>query len=176
MDLRRLRAGEIVLAVSGVALFVALFLPWYEASALGLFDDIKRSTGSKQLTGWEALGAIDVILALLAACALSVTVVTAVQRVAAVPIALDAMITVLGLAAVVLVLVRVLAIPDVATGREVGVWLALAAAAGILVGGAVAMRDERLSPEGRYTDATGRPIPKPPEIEPLPAPPRGGTP
>ena len=33
------------------------------------------------------------------------------------------------------------------------------------------MRDERLSPAGRYTDATGRPVPKPPEIEPLPAPP-----
>ncbi len=29
MDLRRLRAGEILLAASGVALLVSLFLPWY---------------------------------------------------------------------------------------------------------------------------------------------------
>ena len=37
------------------------------------------------------------------------------------------------------------------------------------------MRDERLSPAGSYTDATGRPVPKPPEIEPLPAPPPGAA-
>lgn len=176
MDLRRLRAGEVLLAASGVALFVALFLPWYETGIEGAY--FNRSVGSVdlQLTGWEALGVIDVVLALLAACALSVAVVTAVQRVAAVPIALDAMATLLGLVALVLVAVRVLDLPDGATGREAGLWLALGGAAGILVGGPVAMRDERLSPEGRYTDATGRPVPKPPEIEARPAPPRGSTP
>jgi hypothetical protein len=44
-----------------------------------------------------------------------------------------------------------------------------------VVAGAVAMRDERLSPPGRPTDATGRPVPRAPEVEPLPAPPRGGS-
>jgi hypothetical protein len=77
--------------------------------------------------------------------------------------------------ALVLVLVRVLDLPDGATAREVGLWLALAGAAGIFAGGAVAMRDERLSPEGHYTDATGRPVPKPPDVEPLPAPPRSSA-
>ena len=57
--------------------------------------------------------------------------------------------------ALVLVLVRVLDLPDGATGREPGLWLALAGAAGIFAGGGVSMRDERLSPEGSYTDATG---------------------
>jgi hypothetical protein len=92
-----------------------------------------------------------------------------------VPIALDAIITWLGLLVLLLVLVRVLDLPDGATGREAGLWLALAGAAGIFAGGALAMRDERLSPEGRYTDATGRPIPKPPGTEPLPAPPPGAA-
>jgi hypothetical protein len=158
-DLRRLRIGEVLLALAGVVLLVAVFLPWYEPS----------------LTGWEALGVIDVILALVAACAISVTVATAFFRVAAVPIALDAVATWLGLVALVLVLIRVIDLPDGATGREPGLWLALAGAAGIFAGGALAMRDERLSPEGRYTDATGRPIPKPPDTEPLPAPPPGAA-
>jgi hypothetical protein len=157
MDARRLRVGEIVLAAAGVALLVSLFLDWY------------GGTG----TGWESLRVIDLILALIAACAVSVTVATAAMRAAAVPIALDGIITLLGLIALVLVLIRVIDLPDGATGRDAGLWIALAAAAGIVAGGALAMRDERLSPPGRYTDATGRPVPKPPEIEPLPAPPRG---
>ena len=49
--------------------------------------------GGESLTGWEALGVNDVILALIAACAISVTVATAFMRVAAVPIALDAIVT-----------------------------------------------------------------------------------
>jgi hypothetical protein len=166
MDLRRLRLGEIALAVAGAALLVSLFLPWYGPS--------DGAGGS--LSGWEALGVIDLVLALIAACAISVMVATAVMRVAAVPIALDALATWLGLVALVLVLVRVLDLPDGASGREAGLWLALAGAAGIFVGAAVSMRDERLSPDGSYTDATGRPVPKPPEIEPFPAPPPGAAP
>jgi len=154
-----------VLAAGGAALIVSLFLPWYERAG--------GAAGS--LSGWEALGVIDVILALIAACAVSVTIATAVMRVAAVPIALDALATWLAILAVVLVLIRVLDLPDGAAGRDLGLWLALAAAAGILVGSAVSMRDERLSPPGRYTDASGRPVPKPAEIEPLPAPPRGSA-
>ena len=103
---------------------------------------------------------VDVILALVAACAISVTVATTVFRVAAVPIALDAIITLFGLVALVLVLIRVLDLPDGAAGREAGLWVALAAAAGVAASGALSMRDERLSPPGSYTDATGRPVPE----------------
>jgi hypothetical protein len=159
MDPRRLRVGEVLLALSGIVLLVALFLPWY----------------GPDLSGWEALGVIDVILALVAACAISVSAATAFFRVAAVPIALDALITLLGLVALVLALFRVLDLPDGATGREAGLWTALAAAAGVVVAGALSMRDERPAAPGKYNDATGRPVPRPPEPEPLPAPPRGTT-
>jgi hypothetical protein len=163
MDLRRLRIGELGLGLAGLALLVSLFLPWYGAE------------GGGDLTGWEGLSAVDVALALVAAAALSVPVVTAGQRVSAVPIALDAIVTLLGLVALLLVLIRLLALPDAADGREPGIWLALAGAAGIVAAGGAAMRDERLSPPGRHTDATGRPVALPPEVEVLPAPPRGGS-
>ena len=160
MDLRRLRVGEILLAASGLLLLVSLFLPWY-------------GTSGADLSGWEALDVVDVLLALVALSAISVLVVTAWARVAAVAIALDALVTLLGLVAVVLMAFRVLSLPDAATGREVGLWLALAGVLGIVVSATISMRDERLSPSGSYTDATGRPVSAPPEIQLLPAPPRG---
>ena len=157
MDLRRLRAGECIAAVAGVALLVSLFLPWYGA-------------GAGDASGWEALAVVDVALALVAASGVSLLVVTGSQRVPAVPVALASLVTLVGLIGLVLVLVRLANLPDGFDGREPGVWLGLVAAIGIVAGSAVAMRDERLSPPGRHTDLTGRPTSPPPEIEPLPAP------
>ena len=155
MDLRRLRAGEWITAACGVALLVSLFLPWYEAP---------------RLTGWEALAALDLVLALVALCALALLLLTAGQRVPAVPIAFSVLVTYAGMAAVILVAARALSLPDGAQGREWGLWLALAAALGIVAGGLVAMRDERPSRPGEHTDQAGGPVPAPPEIETISAP------
>lgn len=157
MDLRRLRAGEWIAALSGALLLVSLFLPWYGA-------------GAEDASGWEAFAVVDVALALVAAFGVSLLVVTASQRVPAVPIALSAIVTIVGMIGVVLVLVRLANLPGGFDGRELGVWLGLLAAIGIVAGSALAMRDERLSPAGGHTDLTGRPTPAPPEIERMPAP------
>jgi peptidoglycan/LPS O-acetylase OafA/YrhL len=158
MDLRRLRAGEWIAALSGVALLVSLFLPWYGAGEEG------------DASGWEALAAVDIALALVAAFGVSLLAITASQRVPAVPIALSAIVTLVGLIGVVLVLIRLANLPGSFEGRELGVWLGLLAAIGIVAGGGLAMGDERLSPDGSHTDLTGRPTPAPPEIERIPAP------
>jgi hypothetical protein len=126
MDLRRLQAGEWIAALGGVALLGSLFVPWYEPSA----------------SGWEALSAIDVLLAIVAASGVLLAVVTATQRVPAVPIALAAVVTLIGFLGVALVLLRVLDIPSAADGRGWGLWLALAGALGILAGSVIAMREE----------------------------------
>jgi hypothetical protein len=158
MDLRRLRAGEWIAGISGLVLLVALFLPWYSDDA-----------GSR--TGWQALGALDVVLALVALFALAIPVVTALQRVPAVPLAHQSLTTIVGMLAGVLVLIRVLNMPDWADGREWGLWVALAAAVGVVAGGLRAMRDERLTRGGRHTDLTGVPVAHQREVETL-APPR----
>jgi hypothetical protein len=158
MDLRRLRSGEWVAALSGIVLLVSLFLPWYGAG------------GEGDASGWEALAAIDIALALVAAFGVSLLVITASQRVPAVPIALSAVVTFVGLIGVVLVLIRLASVPGGFEGREAGVWLGLLGTIGIVAGGWIAMRDERLSPAGRHTDLTGRPTPQPAEIEQIPAP------
>jgi hypothetical protein len=162
MDLRRLRAGEWTAGVSGLVLLVSLFLPWYADAA-----------GSR--TGWQSLGALDVVLTLVALAALATPVVTATQRVPAIPLALQSLTTLVGLLALALVLIRVANMPDWASEREWGLWVALGATLGIVVGGLIAMRDERLTREDRHTDLTGVPVAAQREIETLPAPhPEGG--
>jgi len=154
MDLRRLRAGEWIVALSGVALLGSLFAPWYAAGR----------------TGWEALAANDVILALIAGAAVALWLITASQSVPALPIAFAALVTLAGAVATILVAVRVIWPAGGAGSRDWGIWLALAGALGIAAGGWIGMRDERLSKPSRPTDSTGRPAPPPPEVETLPAP------
>jgi hypothetical protein len=157
MDLRRLRAGEWIAGLSGLVVLVSLFLPWYGDEA-----------GSR--SGWESLGALDLILAVLALAALAIPVVTAVHRVPAVPLAHESLVTLVAAPVWLFVVFRVLNLPDWAAGREWGLWAALLGTLGILVGALIAMRDERLTREGRHTDLTGVPVSAPREIETLPAP------
>ena len=126
MDVRRLRAGELTAATGGALLFVSLFLPWYRP----------------RHTAWEAFSANDVILALVALAAVAVLLVTAWQRVPAVPIAMDSLLTLFGLVGLIVVLVRVAWPPDGADERAYGLWLGLAGAVAILAGAWIAIREQ----------------------------------
>ncbi|HEV7846177.1 MAG TPA: hypothetical protein VGO83_07985 [Thermoleophilaceae bacterium] len=179
MDLRRLRVGEYMLGAAGLALLVALFLPWYRggAASAGMtgWTAYAPSLAADTFSGWRSLGALDVILALVALAAISVPLVTAAHRVPALPLAIETLVTLVAFVATLLVLFRVLNLPDWATGREWGLWLAFASTLGIFVSGLIAMRDERRSAGGRHTDAAGVPLDAPREIEAHPAPrPEGG--
>jgi hypothetical protein len=143
MDLRRLRAGEWIVALSGVALLVSLFLPWY----------------GPDRTAWEALAVNDLILAVVGLGAIALFIATATQRVPAVPIALEAMVAVLGIVAVILVAIRAIWLPGLTEEREWGLWIGLAGVVGIAAGGWIGVRDERLPG-----------TPPVPETEPLAAP------
>jgi hypothetical protein len=145
MDLRRLRVGEWLAAVSGVALLVSLFLPWY---------------GPDSATGWESLTAIDVLLAVVAASGILLAVVTVTQPVPALPIAVSALVSLAGLFGVVLVLLRTLDLPDWAGGRKSGLWLGLASAIGIIAGAMLAMREEAL-PGAESVEIEAIPAPRP---------------
>jgi hypothetical protein len=179
MDLRRLRVGEWGAAISGGALLVSLFLPWYSPSAPAEFPlgpanrHLAIPPGREEassMSGWDSLSVLDIVLALIAVTAIALLAVTATQRVPAVTIAFDAVVALLGIYASLLVVLRALNPPDGADGREWGLWLGLAGALGIAIAGTIAMRDERQSPPGKHTDSTGRPAPPPPELEPIPAP------
>jgi hypothetical protein len=159
VDLRRLRAGEWMLAAAGALAVASPFLPWYRASG-------------SDLTGWEALSVVDAVLFATGLVAIGVVAFTAEQSTAAAPIAAQALFTLLAGVVCVVVWVRVLKLPDGLDSREVGAWLAVAGAPAMVVAALIAMRDERPSAPGRPTDTTGVPVESQREIETLPAPPR----
>ena len=153
MDLRRLRAGEWITTLGGVALLVALFLPWYDGAS-----------------AWEELSVADILLCLVGLAAVAVVPLTARETVPAVPLAVEALVAIAAKLALILVLFRVVWPPGQVDERDAGLWLALASAAVVVVGTWIAMRDERLSEGDRLTDLTGRPVASAREIETLPAP------
>jgi hypothetical protein len=148
MDLRRLGAGEWLAALSGLALLVSLFLPWYSADT--------DSTAS----AWESLAAVDVLLSFVAASGVLLAIVTVAQRVPAVPIALSALVALAGGIGVLLVLFRAIDLPGDSSGREWAIWLGLAGAIGIVAGAVIAMRDE-VRPGATAPDIPAMPAPRP---------------
>ena len=184
MDLRRLRAGEWITGGSGLLLLVALFLPWYELESGAVIGPPHALDA--HASAWDAFTVLDVLLALGALAAIAVVVVTAVQATPAVPLALQALLALLALLLLVLLVFRIVDPPDVSflestdapgarsdvdeVSRAAGAWLGLVAMLGIFAGAMIAMRDERRSPEGSYTDLTGVPLAAPREIETRPAP------
>lgn len=173
MDPRRLRPGEWMVGGFGLVLLVSLFLPWYspgpvstpvDAAAQGPGWTAYAAIAEMNASGWESLGALDVILALVALAAIAVPIVTASYRVPAVPLALESLVALVALIAVLLVLFRVLNLPDWADDRELGLWAALIGTLGIFGSGMIAMRDQRMPMSTR------------PHIEQMPAPPPEGSP
>ena len=118
MDLRRLRAGEWLAFTGGVLLIASLFMPWY--------DDV---------SGFEALTVIDILLVLVAAVGIALAVLQATQTSPALPVAFGVLSVTTGVIGVLLVLFRLIDAPGQLGGPGVGAWLGLAAAVGITVGG-----------------------------------------
>jgi len=190
MNLKRLRVGEWIVGISGVLLFVALFLPWWSlpgswsgspGSLQGTYYDNSMGSdlaGQGSWNAWQVFSVADVLFALLALLAIAVWVIVARAPAAGLGITVEALVTLLAIPMTVVALVQVLGTPNsvdltplVETGTEVGAWLGLAATFGILVGLLVAMRDERLSRPSEITDQSGAPVPAPVHVETLPAPP-----
>jgi hypothetical protein len=146
MDLARLRFGDWVMGLGGLAVLGVMFLDWY-----GPPDELLYASSDVQSNAWEAFAVNDVILALAALLAIAAAVMTMLHPTAAVPLALASLAALVSLLALVLIVIRVIWPPDVFpdevpfdTARETGAWLGLVATS-ILLGGCLAsIRDERL--------------------------------
>jgi peptidoglycan/LPS O-acetylase OafA/YrhL len=141
VNVKRMRAGELVALAGAACVIVSLFLRWYETP-----------TGS--LDAWSTFGPAVVLLMLGAGAALVLVAATLTERSTALPVAAAVWTVALGLVAVIAALVRVIERPDHATSLCAGAWLALGGAVLILAGAWQSMRDERTS---RYPPATPEP-------------------
>jgi hypothetical protein len=132
MNLRRVRAGELLALAGAICVIVSLFLWAYE-------------TPSGLLSAWDTFGPAVVLLILAAAVALVLFLATVTEHSTALPVAAGIWSILFGLIAVIAALVRVLERPDHATSVCGGPWLALAGAVLILAGSWQTLRDEHTS-------------------------------
>jgi hypothetical protein len=152
MDLSKLRRGEMIAAVGGIVLLIALFfLDWY---AVGVnlstpFGDVSGS--GLEFGAWDGQGFTGTIanLVILAAAiaAVALAVLTATARTVALPMAASALTAGLGIAAFVMVFLRMVFQPGANEVIELrfGIWLALISTAVIAYGGWESMREEGTS-------------------------------
>jgi hypothetical protein len=141
MDLARLRFGDWVMGIGGIAVLAVMFLDWYEPAVMGV--DAGHNA-------WESFAVNDVILAFAALAAVTSFVLTALQPTAALPLALSSLASLPCALSLILVTIRMVWPPDISTGEAVdtarltGAWLGLVATT-LLTGGCLAsIRDERL--------------------------------
>ena len=120
----RLNAGILVAALGAIALFVALFLDWWEPG----------------LSAWTVFELVDLLLAAIAA----LTLLGAAGELSGRRLGVEAerWLPGLGAGALVLVVISIVNNPPAANGlsEEVGAWIALAGAVLIVAGAFVAQR------------------------------------
>jgi hypothetical protein len=177
MDLSRLRGGEMIAAIGGILLLIALFFfDWY-----GIGASVSTPIGEFSIRGdfgaWDRQGFFGTLanLVILAAgiAAVGLALLTATSRTVALPVAAGALTAGLGIAAVVMVLARMLLQPldNEFVDLKFGIWLALIGAAGVAIGGWQSMQEEGATFE-RVSD---RPPPAGGIVTPPPSPPSEPT-
>jgi uncharacterized membrane protein len=154
----RLRPADVLAGAAGVALLVVEFLPWYQPRGVPAVAGATPYATLGRLSAWEAFTVVDILLAVCALVAIALVIVTATARGPAKPVAFTVLTTLAGLLATLLALFRAVAPPQGYLERCYGVWLGLAAAVLILVGGFLAMKDDR-TPGAAPPDVPRRPVP-----------------
>jgi hypothetical protein len=134
----RLRRGELLAGIGGLALLVFLFaLPWLSAAG-------------HNHAGWTALPTLRWLLVITALTGLALLLTQAGLRAPAVPVSLSVIVTVLAGLSVLALVIRLLTTGD---GLCAGIFLGLAAAIVIAVGGYQSMRREQ-----GWTPGPDRPV------------------
>ncbi len=127
MDLSRLRTGEWIAGISGVALFVVMFLPWFGVDAT--------------VNAWEAFDFIDVVLMLAVISGVGMAALAVAQSNVQLPVAASAITAGIGIVGALVVLYRIVD-PVGDADRKIGLYLGLIAAVAVAAGGWLAMQEE----------------------------------
>ncbi len=151
-----MRRAEPLAGLGGLALFASLFLNWY--SATPVVPDLSNKPGFQPVllayvrsdapeNAWTSFAVIDIALALFAALALAVPLVSLLARGPGKPIGTAVLASAFGWIAIVLVAYRLVFLPfddldGVRIATDVGGFVALAAASLAWVGSWLSMRDE----------------------------------
>jgi hypothetical protein len=155
LDFSRLRTGEIVAAVSGLALFIFMFFNWFgggvEISTSGTQEvpgigeiPSEPTVEETGVSAWDALQDFSgFLIALAAVSGVTLGALAAAGERINLPFQRGVGTLVLGKLAVLLILWRILANPG---DLKIGIFLGLIAAAGIAVGAWIALREDGFEP------------------------------
>ncbi|MDX6606018.1 MAG: hypothetical protein QOD14_558 [Solirubrobacterales bacterium] len=146
MDSSRLRTGEIVAGIGGVALFLFLFFDWFGGGA-EVTGNVVNGTATLShpgISGWDALTDLPGFLIVLSGVAgIALAYLAAAGQRVNVPVRRGATTALLGALAVLLILWRMFAGSPT---LKIGVFLGLAAAIAITAGALMALGEDGFQP------------------------------
>jgi hypothetical protein len=140
--------GAAIAGASGLLLFVSLFLIWYEFPGAGLGGQVGDVLGldvgeALTRTGWESFEVIDMFCVAAALVAVVRGAVAVLGKDDNPSIPGSILTLALGAVALALVLYRMANPPGIGLNRELGLWIGVFAAGGIVYGSFVAMQAGR---------------------------------
>ena len=171
MTLGRLRSGEILAGAGAVALFVLLFLDWFEPGVRPRVTETSgRVIGPEQhLSGWTSLGwVMDVLLLAVIVLALWLAASTVFAGTVSQPVAAGVLLSAASALALGALIMRVfvvqpglgIGLPNDLVDVRYPAYLGIAALAVIVAGAWRSMADERTdAPESAYEPPPARPAP-----------------
>ncbi len=139
---QRLRAGELIVGASAVALLVFMIgLKWFGAPARSAAHRAAYS-----VNGWQGLTHVRWLMLLTIALSLGLVVAQVVRRAPALPVAMSVIVTVLGtINALVLIYRALIDVPGTGAGEKAGAFLGLVSSLGIAAGAYMSLRREGIS-------------------------------
>ena len=140
MDANRLSQGQLVAAVSAIALFIISFLPWFGISGGVVVQGVGAVGGSENFSLWESENPLDIYLLIVILVALVPALLALSGGGGDAPLAPFAT-ALLGGVGTLLILYQVFDTPG-DLDRKVGLFLGLIACAGIAVGGYLSMQED----------------------------------
>jgi C4-dicarboxylate transporter len=140
LDANRLSQGQLVAAISAVALFIISFLPWFGISGGVVVQGVGAVGGSENFSLWEAENPLDIYLLIVILVALVPALLALAGGGGDAPLAPFAT-ALLGGVGTLLILYQVFDTPG-DLDRKVGLFLGLIACAGIAVGGYLSMQED----------------------------------
>jgi hypothetical protein len=146
LDSSRLRTGEIVAGIAGVALFVFLFFDWFGGGAevSGSLVNGTATLSHPGISGWDALTDLPGFLIIMSGVAgIALAYLAASGQRVNIPVRRGAITALLGALAVLLILWRMFAGSPT---LKIGVFLGLAAAIAITAGALIALMEDGFEP------------------------------
>ena len=144
MTAHKLRGGDVLAGLGGLALLVVMFLPWYDFLAGPYPGSRFIADNDTAQSAWEAFSVLLVPLTLTALLGIALFVTTLFERTSALPVAAQVFAAFIGSLTVIFVLIRLIDPPGPnfgATVRWEG-WVGLLCTLAVAVGAWWSMRDE----------------------------------